>query len=118
MQVVELIERRFDLPLALGKRLDARHNRPGKTPHISSVFVAQSMDIKETGRLLSATSLASTVSLIKMIGNLSLSLSSVAFKESPIWAEQRSSTWFTVLACGFTLFTVRDLFYEYFPGLF
>jgi hypothetical protein len=70
MQVVELIERRFDLPLALGKRLDARHNRPGKTPHISSVFVAQSMDIyqretshiKETGRLLSATSLASTVS--------------------------------------------------------
>jgi hypothetical protein len=100
MQVVELIEWRFDLPLALGKRLDARHYRPGKTPHISSVFVAQSMDIyqretnhiKETGRLLSATSLASTVSLIEMIGNLSLSLSSVAFKESLIWAEQRSST--------------------------
>ncbi|EAL86731.1 putative MFS multidrug transporter [Aspergillus fumigatus Af293] len=47
-----------------------------------------------------------------MIGKLSFSLSSVAFNGSPIWAEQRSSTWFTVLTCGFTLFTVRDLFYE------
>jgi hypothetical protein len=42
MQVVELIERRFDLPLALGKRLDARHNRPGKdAPHLFSICGAE-----------------------------------------------------------------------------
>ncbi|KAH2558668.1 hypothetical protein KXV99_001184, partial [Aspergillus fumigatus] len=28
----------------------------------------------------------------------------------PIWAEQRSSTWFTVLTCGFTLFTDTYLY--------
>lgn len=53
-----------------------------------------------------------------MIGKLSLSLSPVAFNGSLIWAEQCSSTWFTVLICGFTLFTVRDLFYEYYLELF
>jgi hypothetical protein len=34
---IELIEMRFNLPLALGKLLDARYNRLVKVPHITSV---------------------------------------------------------------------------------